>query len=436
MEEELKILLKKTYQNRFPQKEFIPGESSVPVSGKLFNENEILRMVEAVLDGWWTEGRMTEEFEEKLAQYLGVKFCALVNSGSSANLLAFTSLTSHFLGQRRIQPGAEVITVAAGFPTTINPIIQNNCVPVFVDVDLKTFSIKTDLLEKALNEKTRAVMVAHTLGNPYEINKVRKFCDKNKLWFIEDNCDALGSKYTGKLTGTFGDISTVSFYPAHHITTGEGGAVFTSNALLDKIIRSIRDWGRDCWCAPGKENTCGIRFKWKLGDLPEGYDHKYIYSHVGYNLKTTDLQAACGLAQLEKLDSFIEVRKRNYYLLREKLDKFSDYFIFAEPTKKSDPSWFGFLITLKDDCGFDRDALINYLNERKIATRLLFAGNITKQPYFINYNIKYRIVGSLKNADKIMNDTFWIGLNPLVTEEMINWVESSFKNFIDKIIHD
>lgn len=433
MDAVLKRSIEKEYKRRFPRKKFIPGESVVPAAGKVFNVEEMIGMTEAVLEGWWTEGHITEEFEKKLAEFIGVKFCTTVNSGSSANLAAFTALTSPWLGKKRIKAGDEVITVAAGFPTTVNPIIQNGCIPVFVDIEMKTLSIDISQLEKALSKKTRAVMVAHTLGNPFEVKKIQAFCKKHHLWLIEDNCDGLGSEYDGKRTGSFGDISTLSFYPAHHITTGEGGAVFTDNALLNKAIRSVRDWGRDCWCPTGKENTCGVRFNWKLGELPRGYDHKYIYSHIGYNLKMTDIAAACGLAQLARLDSFITGRRKNYASLRKKLAKFHAFFDIVEATKKSKPSWFGLPLTLKDDCGFQRKDLTQYLDTRKIGTRLLFAGNITKQPYFINYGIPYRKIGSLKNTDKIMNQTFWIGVYPGITEEMIDWIVKSFEDYLNSI---
>jgi len=433
MRKELEDIIRRDYQERFPKKIFIPGESVVPVSGKVFDEQELLRMTEAVLEGWWTEGHMTKEFEDTLAEYVGVKFCTTVNSGSSANLVAFSALTSHLLGEKRIKPGDEVIAVAAGFPTTINPIIQNGCTPVFVDVELDTLSIDVSQLEEARSEKTRAVMIAHTLGNPFNLDVVRSFCDKHSLWFIEDNCDGLGSEYDGKKTGSFGDISTLSFYPAHHITTGEGGAVFTDNALLNKIIRSLRDWGRDCWCPTGKDNTCGIRFGWQLGNLPKGYDHKYTYSHLGYNLKMTEIQAACGLAQLEKLSGFVRKRKDNYAALRKRLTRFEKYFSFVDPIAKADPSWFGFLITLKDDCPFTREDFTQFLNQKKIGTRLLFAGNITRQPYFISYEVKYRQIGNLQNSDKVMTNTFWIGVYPGITEEMIDWVVQSFEDYLGQL---
>lgn len=432
MNDQLIKAIKKEFQQKFSIKEFIPGESAVPVSGKVFNEREILLMTEAVLDGWWTEGRMTKEFEEKLAKFVGVRYCSAVNSGSSANLIAFMALTSNLLKDKQIKKGDEVITVAAGFPSTVNPIIQAGCVPVFVDIELDTLSIDVKYLKKALGKKTKAIMIAHALGNPFDLNAVQNFCKENNLWLIEDNCDALGSTYKGKMTGSFGDISTVSFYPAHHITTAEGGAVFTNNSLINKAVRSFRDWGRDCWCATGHDNTCGKRFKWALGNLPAGYDHKYIYSHLGYNLKMTEIQAACGLAQLEKIDKFIAARKRNYKIIKEKLQKFNQFFDIVNPTFESDPSWFGLLIILKDSCGFNREDFLQYLNSRKIATRLFFAGNLIKQPYFIDYNIKYRKIGSLRNTDKIMTDAFWIGVYPGITDKMINWIEKSFNDFLFK----
>lgn len=429
MNKKLTNAIVEDYHKKFPTKSFIPGESSVPVSGKIFDHNELLLMAEAVMEGWWTEGHMTSEFESKLAKFIGVNFCTTVNSGSSANLIAFTALTSHILRDRRIKPGDEVITVAAGFPTTVNPIIQNRCVPVFVDIELETLSIDITQLEKALSPKTSAVMIAHALGNPFNIKKIKSFCKKYKLWLIEDNCDALGSKYEGKRTGSFGDISTLSFYPAHHITTAEGGAVFTNDALLNKIIRSVRDWGRDCWCATGRDNTCGIRFGWKLGNLPKGYDHKYTYSHLGYNLKMTEIQAACGLAQLKKLEKFTTARKRNYKILKKGLSQFSKYLTVVNQTPNSDPSWFGLLITLKDGLKFTREDLIKFLNERKIGTRLFFGGNLIRQPYFVNNKIKYRTIGKLPNSDKVMIDTFWIGTFPGITPTMIGWVIQSFSEF-------
>lgn len=420
------------YKEKFSVKEFVPGVSPVPVSGKVFDERELIKMVEAVLDGWWTEGKMTKDFERKLAEYIGVKFCSAVNSGSSANLLAIMALTSHLLGKKRLKKGDEIITLAAGFPTTVNPIIQAGCIPIFIDLEIKTFSAKMNELKKALSGKTKAVFLPHTLGNPFDIRAVKKLCRKNNLWLIEDNCDALGSLYAGKKTGSFGDISTLSFYPAHHITTAEGGAVLTNNPILNKAIRSLRDWGRDCWCPTGKDNTCGKRFEKKLGKLPYGYDHKYTYSHIGYNLKITEIQAACGLAQLQKLPGFIKKRKENYTILKNGLEEFGKYFSIVETTKKSDPSWFGFLLTVKNTAGFKRDDLLKFLNGKKIGTRLLFAGNIVKQPYFINYKIKHRVIGNLKNTNDVMVNTFWLGVYPGLNKEMLDYVIKSFKEFLER----
>ena len=421
------------YKTRFAPKEFIPGASSVPVSGKVFDEKELLNMVEAVMDGWWTEGRFTAEFEKKIAEFIGVKYCSAVNSGSSANLLAIACLTSAKLPiEKRLLPGDEVITVAAGFPTTINPIIQNNLIPVFVDVSLGSYNPSIESIKSALSSKTKAVFIAHTLGNPYDLNEVVDFCQQNNLWLIEDNCDALGSRYGGRYTGSFGHVSTLSFYPAHHITTAEGGAILTNDHLLHKIIRSMRDWGRDCWCPTGHDDSCKKRFDWQLGDLPFGYDHKYTYSEVGYNLKMTDIQASLGLAQLEKLSAFIEIRKKNFNLLSSAFKQFEEYFILPTYDEKSDPSWFGYLLTVKDNSKFKRDDLLKYLNDKKIGTRLLFAGNVVKQPYFTEREISYRVVGELKNTDKIMSDSFWIGVGPLITKEMIDYACDIFSEFINK----
>lgn len=405
---------------------------SIPVSGKKFDENEILKMIEAVLDGWWTEGRFAKEFEGKLCNFLGRKYCQIVNSGSSANLLAISALTSFRLKSRRLKKGDEVITVAAGFPTTINPIIQNGLVPVFVDVELGTYNASIEDIKKAISKKTKAIFLAHTLGNVYDIGEVMKLAKKHKLWVIEDNCDALGSKFNGKYTGTFGHISTFSFYPAHHITMGEGGALTTDDPLLDKIIRSMRDWGRDCWCGTGQDNSCKNRFGWKLGKLPAGYDHKYIYSEIGYNLKVTDIQAALGSAQMDKLPQFIKKRKENFQYLYNSLKDLEKYFVLPQWHKKADVSWFGFPITIKKGVKFSRVDLLKYLDEKKIGTRLLFAGNIIKQPYFSNYKIKYRKVGALKNTDIVMNDTFWVGINPLVSREMLDYIIDCFDSFIKK----
>ncbi|MDP2090206.1 MAG: lipopolysaccharide biosynthesis protein RfbH [Candidatus Gracilibacteria bacterium] len=414
------------------QKAKIVG-NNVPVSGKVFDEKELEYAIESILDCHWTEGRFNKQFEEKLASFLGVKFIATTNSGSSANLLAFTALTAKELKERRIKKGDEVITVAAGFPTTINPIIQNGCVPVFVDVDLETYEINIDEIKKAISPKTKAIMIAHTLGNAFNIGEVQKICKENNLWLIEDSCDALGTKYDGKYTGTFGDIATFSFYPAHHITMGEGGALATNNALLNKIIKSYRDWGRDCWCGTGEDNNCNNRFNWQLGDLPKGFDHKYTYSRIGYNLKITDMQAAIGLAQLEKLENFIQIRKNNFAYLTKKfieqgLDK---YFILPKATEKVEASWFGYVLSLKENSKFTREELMMFLNENKIGTRLLFAGNFLKHPAFIDYVEDYRIIGDLKNTDYIMNNSFWIGLFQGLNEEKLEYVILKFKEFVN-----
>lgn len=431
MSEEIKKeILKLVDEYHEKTKKSIP-KNSAPVTGKIFNSQELKNVVESALEGWWTEGKWNSLFEEKLKEFLGVKYVLTVNSGSSANLVALTTLTSAKLRDKRIKKGDEIITVAAGFPTTINPIIQIGAVPVFLDVSLPTYEINVEDLQKALSPKTKAVMIAHTLGNPFNAPLIKKFCKDHSLWLIEDNCDALGSKIEGQLTGTFGDISTCSFYPAHHITTAEGGAVFTNNALLFNQARSIRDWGRDCWCQTGKDNTCGKRFSWKLGDLPFGYDHKYIYSEIGYNLKMTDFQAALGVAQIEKLPSFIKKRKENFNYLYKGLKKLEKHLILPEPTKGSEPSWFGFLITIRND-QIKRDDLVKFLNENKIATRLLFGGNITKQPYFINNKVEYRIIEKLDNSDIIMHKTFWIGVYPGLEKEHLDYIISKFEEFFSK----
>lgn len=432
MNDEIKNLLRQEYALRFPSKSFVPGESVIPVSGKIFDEQEILFATEAVLDGWWTDGRFSALFEQRLAKWLGVKFACLVNSGSSANLIALTALTSPKLGDKRLKPGDEVITVAAGFPSTVNPIIQNNLVPVFVDVELGHYNISIDLVKQAITPKTRAIMIAHTLGNPFDLETLAKICQDYNLWLIEDNCDALGAKFGGKMTGTFGHIATCSFYPAHHITMGEGGAVFTSDPHLYRIIESIRDWGRDCWCKTGKDNTCGRRFCWQLGRLPYGYDHKYTYSEIGYNLKATDIQAAIGLAQLDKLDGFIEKRRANFSYLLAGLKKFENIFILPKCFERAEPSWFGFLLTVRPEAPFSRAELIEFLNSKKIGTRYLFAGNLLRQPYFTDRIIEHRVVGDLSNTDIIMNNTFWIGVYPGLTTEMLDYVISSFAEFVAK----
>lgn len=407
---------------------FVPGKTVVPPSGKLLGAEELQMMVEASLDGWLTTGRFNDAFEERLAKFLGVKYLITVNSGSSANLVAFSALTSPKLGDRAIKPGDEVIGVAAGFPTTVNPIVQFGAVPVFVDVELGTYNIDVSQLEAAIGPKTKAIMLAHTLGNPYNLEVITALCKKHNLWLVEDCCDALGSTYNGQIVGTFGDIGTVSFYPAHHITMGEGGAVFTNNEELKKIAESFRDWGRDCYCPPGKDNTCGKRFCWKLGTLPEGYDHKYTYGHLGYNLKITDMQAACGLAQLEKAPMFVQQRKNNFKFLKERLASCEEFLILPEATKNSDPSWFGFPITLKENAPISRIELLQYLDENKVGTRLLFAGNLTRQPYMIGRN--YRVSGELKNTDVVMNNTFWIGVQPALTEDMLDYTVTKIETYL------
>lgn len=409
-------------------KPFVSGQSVIPASGKAIDAKELQLMVEASLDGWLTTGRFNDMFEQRLAQFLGVKHLITVNSGSSANLVAFSTLTSPKLGDRAIKQGDEVIGVAAGFPTTVNPILQFGAVPVFVDVELGTYNIDAGKIEAAISPKTKAIMLAHTLGNPYNLSVITALCKKYGLWLIEDCCDALGSLYDGKLVGTFGDIGTLSFYPAHHITMGEGGAVFTNNFELKQIAESFRDWGRDCYCPPGKDNTCGKRFCWKLGRLPEGYDHKYTYSHLGYNLKITDMQAACGLAQLAKAPRFIERRKANFLYLNNRLKSCEEFLILPEATSNSEPSWFGFPITLRESAPVSRVDLLTYLDQEKIGTRLLFAGNLTHQPYMEGR--QYRISGDLTNTDVIMNNTFWIGVQPSLTDEMLDYSVSKIEQFL------
>ncbi len=407
---------------------FVPGQTVIAPAGKVVGAKEMQLMVEASLDAWLTTGRFNESFESRLAAYIGVKHLITVNSGSSANLIAFNTLTSPRLGDRAIKPGDEVIGVAAGFPTTVNPILQFGAVPVFVDIELGTYNIDAARIEAAISEKTKAIMLAHTLGNPYNLQVIVALCKKYNLWLIEDCCDALGSTYDGKPVGTFGDIGTVSFYPAHHITMGEGGAVFTKHDELKLIAESFRDWGRDCYCAPGKDNTCGKRFCWKLGNLPQGYDHKYTYSHLGYNLKITDMQAACGLAQLDRLDGFVEARKHNFAYLKDRLKNCEDLLILPEATENSDPSWFGFLMTLRPEANLSRVDMLTYLDQSKIGTRLLFAGNLTRQPYMLGRN--YRVSGSLENTDRVMNDTFWVGVFPGLTEEMLDFTADRIATFL------
>jgi CDP-6-deoxy-D-xylo-4-hexulose-3-dehydrase len=428
LRKQISIMVKKFADETYKKNIFQPGVTPIPVSGKVLDSFELINMVEASLDGWLTSGRFNEAFEKKLSQYLGVKYLATTNSGSSANLLAFSALTSPKLNGRAIKPGDEVIAVAAGFPTTVNPIIQYGAVPVFVDIDVKTHNIDITKIEAAISPKTKAIMLAHSLGNPFNLKVILEICKKYNLWLIEDNCDALGSRYNRQLTGTFGDIGTLSFYPAHHITMGEGGAVFTNNAELKMIIESFRDWGRDCYCQPGKDNTCGRRYCWKLGELPEGYDHKYTYSHAGYNLKITDMQAACGLAQMDKLESFIQARKDNFKYLYNRLKSCEEFLILPEATTNSDPSWFGFLMTIKPETNIHRVDLLSYLNQEKIGTRLLFAGNLTRQPYMKSYS--YRVSGDLTHTDTVMNDSFWVGVYPGLTEEMLDFMATKIESFL------
>lgn len=428
------------YQHAHGQKkDFSPGDR-IPYAGRVYDEAEITNLIDSSLDFWLTTGRYAERFEKEFADFLAVPYCSLVNSGSSANLLAFMALTSTKLGARRIKAGDEVITVAAGFPTTVAPIIQYGAVPVFVDVSLPTYNIDVTQLISALSEKTKAIMVAHTLGNPFDLAAVRAFCDQHHLWLIEDNCDALGSRYqqngVWKQTGTIGHIGTSSFYPPHHMTMGEGGAVYTSDPLLHRIVESLRDWGRDCWCPPGKDNTCSNRFGQQFGELPFGYDHKYVYSHFGYNLKVTDMQAAIGCAQLEKLPGFIEARKKNWKQLSKGLIGLENYFILPEAAKNSDPSWFGFLLTVKKDAGFTRDKIVNHLESKGIQTRMLFAGNLLKHPCFDEMrrnNKGFRVVGELTTTDRIMNHTFWVGVYPGLTCEMIDYIATTIHNFSKSI---
>ena len=409
--------------------EFLPGESVVPVSGKVLDSDDLVALVDSSLDGWLTAGRFTAEFERKLAKYVGVRSALFVNSGSSANLAALSGLTSPKLGKKALKPGDEVLTVAMGFPTTVNPIIQNGMRPVVVDVDLATYDAKPDRLREAVGPKTRAIMMAHTLGNPFDLDTVRELCEEHNLWLIEDSCDALGSTYDGQKTGSFGNTATASFYPAHHITTGEGGAVFVKSPLVKKQVESFRDWGRDCYCETGHDDTCNKRFGWTLGDLPVGYDHKYIYSHIGYNLKATDMQAALGLSQLTKLDEFSDRRKQNFKYLSKKL-KGVQGLIMPKATPKSDPSWFGFPITLDPKHPVDREDLLRYLDSRKIGTRLMFAGNIMKQPAY--RNVDFRVVGDLTNTDIVMRRTFWVGVYPGLTEPMLDYIADSITEFVNK----
>jgi len=420
--------VKELYELRKSQEKFIPGKTRINYAGRFYDEKEMISLVDASLDFWLTSGRFAQQFEKEFAQFLDVKYCLLTNSGSSANLLAISALTSPKLGERRLKAGDEVITTACGFPTTLNPIIQNNLVPVFIDVDLETYNIQVDKIEETITEKTKAIFIAHTLGNPANLDRIMEIVKKYNLWFCEDNCDSLGSKYKEKYTGTFGHVSTCSFYPAHHITMGEGGAVLTSDPLLRKILLSFRDWGRDCWCEPGRDNTCGKRFSQQFGKLSFGYDHKYIYSHMGYNLKITDMQAAIGVEQLKKLPSFIEVRRKNFKFLFEKLRKYEKYCTLPQATDNSEPSWFGFPILVKEGAPFTRAEIVNYLEENKIATRMLFGGNLTKQPAY--KNVKYRVFNSLKNTDLVMNNLFWIGVYPGITKEKVDYVVMVIDRFL------
>lgn len=422
------------FAQAFPAAEFKPGQSPVPVSGKVIDAADLGSVVDSAMDCWFTTGRFAEEFDRKLARFVGVRGASLVNSGSSANLVAVSALTSPKLGERRLKPGDEVITVAAGFPTTLNPILQNRLVPVFVDVTLPGYEIDVDQLEAARSEKTRAIMIAHTLGNVFDLDAVCEFARKHDLWLIEDCCDALGSTWKGRKVGTFGDIATVSFYPAHHITMGEGGAVLTDKPNLQVLIESFRDWGRDCWCHTGKENTCGKRFDWQLGELPCGYDHKYIYSHIGYNLKATDMQAALGLSQMEKLPHFIERRKENFRYLYAALKPLEEYFVLPEATPGADPSWFGFPMGVRESAPFRREELIRALDAQKIGTRLLFGGNLLRQPAY--EGCEYRTVGPLTNTDFVMNNVFWVGVYPGLTKQMLDFVVETISGFVANAASD
>jgi len=417
---QIRALTAEYFTEAFAPREFIAGESPVPVSGKVFDGVEMQHLVDSSLDFWLTTGRFADQFQKEFSKYMGVRNTILVNSGSSANLVALSCLTSPQLGDKALKPGDEVITVAAGFPTTVNPIIQNNLIPVFIDVQIPTYNIDINYLESALSPCTRAIMIAHTLGNPFDLNAVSEFARKHNLWLIEDCCDAVGATYNGRKVGSYGDLATTSFYPAHHITMGEGGAVLTNTPKLRTLAESFRDWGRDCWCEPGKDNTCGKRFEHQLGDLPYGYDHKYTYSHIGYNLKATDMQAAVGLAQLQKVTGFIETRRANFAYLHKNLQDLQEYLILPQSTPNSEPSWFGFPIAVRADAPFTRNQLTQFLDSRKIATRLLFGGNLVRQPAY--RNTKYRVASSLDNTDFIMNQVFWLGVYPGLTRPMLNYV--------------
>jgi CDP-4-dehydro-6-deoxyglucose reductase, E1 len=424
---EILRLVGEYYEAAFAPAPFLPGASPVPISGKVFDAAEMQNLADSALDFWLTAGRFAVEFEAQFAQFLGVRAAVLVNSGSSANLLAVSALTSPKLGDRRLRAGDEVITVAAAFPTTVHPIVQNNLVPVFLDIDIPTYNVDVRGLEAAVSDRTRAVMIAHTLGNPFNVGAVCDFARKHDLWLIEDCCDALGSTYKNQKTGTFGDLATFSFYPAHHITMGEGGCVVTNQPLLKTLVESFRDWGRDCWCMPGLANTCGKRFDWQLGDLPAGYDHKYTFSHLGYNLKATDMQAAVGVTQLKKLPGFIEARRRNFAALQHGLRDFEEYLLLPQATEGSNPSWFGFPILVRPDAPFSRSELVQHLESKKIATRMLFAGNLVRQPVY--REVPHRVVGKLENSDLVMNQLFWIGVYPGITQAMLDYVVEVFHQF-------
>lgn len=420
--------IKELYLLKNSTNKSVQGVSLIPCAGRVYDEKEMISLVDAALDFWLTSGRYARQFEMEFAKYLGVKYCLLANSGSSANLLAVSALTSQKLGQRRLMAGDEVITVACAFPTTVNPIIQNNLIPVFLDINIETCNINEYKIEEALSEKTRAIFLAHTLGNPLNMDKILQICNKYSLWLIEDNCDALGSKYKKQKTGTFGDIATFSFYPAHHITMGEGGALVTNSLEIKKVIESFRDWGRDCWCEPGRDDTCGKRFDWQIGTLPLGYDHKYIYSHIGYNLKLTDMQAAVGVEQLKKLPEFIALRKKNWAALYKGLKKYEEYFIFQRANSDAEPSWFGFLLTVKETAPFSKNDIINYLESCNIATRPLFAGNILRHPAYCK--VSCRIAGEMKNTDYVMNNSFWIGVYPGIHEDETTYIVNKFESFM------
>jgi CDP-4-dehydro-6-deoxyglucose reductase, E1 len=421
-------LVREYHGAAFPQRDFVPGESAVPVSGRVFDGEDIAALVDSSLDFWLTTGRFASEFENRFSHYMGVRHVVLCNSGSSANLLAIAALTSKKLGKRRLAPGDEVVTVATGFPTTVNPMVQHGLVPVFVDVELGTYNAIPERLEDAIGPKTKAIMMAHTLGNPFDLDVATELAERHNLWLIEDNCDAVGSTYRGKKTAGFGDLATVSFYPAHHLTMGEGGAVLMPKKATRKLVESFRDWGRDCWCEPGDADTCGRRFDWQLGQLPYGYDHKYIYSHIGYNLKLTDMQAAVGVAQMDKLEGFVERRKETWARLHAGLADLQEHLLLPRATEHSDPSWFGFCLSVRPEAPFTRHALVQHLESRRIGTRELFGGNLTRQPAY--QDVPYRVVGDLTNADYVMHNTFWIGVYPGLSDEMVDYMIGAVREFV------